>query len=123
MAEQTEPILRELHTSTEKLVYVSVPIVLCLNFLFTPDLLNTALESRVEGGRGEESGVEWSGVEWSGVEWSGVCILLFSPHHQTNNRCPSLIAVIPDLYTYTAHSPFSPLAISISIFRISMGTT
>ena len=27
MAEQTEPILRELHTSTEKLVYVSVPIV------------------------------------------------------------------------------------------------
>ena len=69
MAEQTEPILRELHTSTEKLVYVSGPIVLCLNFLFTPDLLN-ALESRVEGGRGEESGVEWSGVEWSGVELS-----------------------------------------------------
>ena len=53
MAEQTEPILRELHTSTEKLVYVSVPIVLCLNFLFTPDCLNTAPESRVEGGRVE----------------------------------------------------------------------
>ena len=91
MAEQTEPILRELHTSTEKLVYVSVPIVLCLNFLFTPDCLNTAPESRVEGGRGEWSGVEWSGVEWSGVEWSGVECVSYCLVHTTRQTTGVLV--------------------------------
>ena len=81
MAEQTEPILRELHTSTEKLVYVSIPIVLCLNFLFTPDLLNTALESRVE----------WSGVEWSGVEWSGVECVSYCLVHTTRQTTGVLV--------------------------------